>query len=167
MRRFKQQLPDTEVRQILDTATNGILSLVDGDGAPYGVPMSFVFDGGRNIYFHCARQGRKTDCLRHESRASFCVVAADEVQPDEFTTYFRSVIVSGRVTLVEQRGDIEAALRMLCAKYSPGIDCTEEIAGAIDRVAVLRLSVDSATGKEAVELTRRRDYEQQTNRENK
>ena len=160
MRRFKQQLPDAEAQQILTRATGGVLSLVDPDGAPYGVPMSFVYDGARTIYFHCAREGRKMTCLRQHDRASFCVVAQDEIRPAEFTTYFRSVIAAGRIANVAQREEMLAALRMLATKYSPGIDSTAEIAGGIGRVAILRLDIETLTGKEAIELTRRRSPEQ-------
>ena len=156
MRRFKQQMPDSEARQILTRATGGVLSLVDAQGKPYGVPMSFVYDGGQAIYFHCAREGRKMDCLRHCDRASFCVVAMDEVVPDEFTTYFRSVIAEGRVAAVEAHGEMVSALRMLCDKYSPGLDSTAEISSGLARVSVLRLDIETLCGKEAVELSRKR-----------
>ena len=156
MRRFKQQIPDDEVRRILNDATSGVLSLTDAGGEPYGVPMSFVYDGAQTIYFHCARQGRKMDCLRRDGRASFCVVAQDDVQPEEFTTCYRSVIVGGRAAVVDSGDEIMSALRMLCGKYSPGLDCTDEIAKGIGRVAVVRLDIETMCGKEAVELTRRR-----------
>ena len=156
MRRFRQQLPQEEVRQILASATSGVVSLVDAGGQPYGVPLSFVFDGGRSIYFHCAREGRKTDCMRHSDRASFCVVAQDDILPEKFTTCYRSVIAEGRLAAVESREEVAAALRMLCSKYSPGIDCEAEIAKGIEHVSVLRLDIATATGKEAIELTRKR-----------
>lgn len=157
MRRFKQQLPGDEVLQILNSATSGVLSLAEAGGRPYGVPMSFVCrpDGGA-VYFHCAREGRKMECVRHCDRASFCIVAADDVQPHEFTTYYRSVIAEGRIVRVDDRDEMVAALRMLAGKYSPGMDSAPEIAKSIDRVAVLRLDIETAVGKEAVELTRRR-----------
>lgn len=156
MRRFKQQLPDNEVRQIVAEASNGVLSLSGADGMPYGVPMSFVYDGRQSIYFHCAREGRKMDCVRHCDRASFCIVAQDDVQPAEFTTYYRSVIAEGRISVVESRDEIVAALRTLGQKYSPGIDSSREITNAIDHVAVLRLDIETMSGKVAIELTRRR-----------
>lgn len=156
MRRFKQQLPEPEVRQILSEATNGVLSLVGTDGRPYGVPLSFVYDGRGAIFFHCAREGRKIESLRHCRHASFCTVALDDVQPAEFTTYYRSVIAEGRISIIESRDEIIAALRMLGDKYSPAIDSTHEIARALDRVCVLRLDIETVSGKEAIELTRRR-----------
>ena len=157
MRRFRQQLPHAEAEKILTEATNGVLSLTDTDGRPYGVPMSFVYDAGRQaIYFHCAREGRKMDCVRQTGAASFCVVALDDVRPQEFTTYFRSAIVSGKVSVAESRDEMVSALRMLAAKYSPGMDSAPEISKSLDRVAVIRLDIESLTGKEAMELTRKR-----------
>ena len=156
MRRFRQQLPDCEARHILVTATNGILSLVDPDGRPYGVPMSFVFDGVGALYFHCATEGRKMECLRRCDRASFCAVGLDEIHPEEFTTYFRSVIAEGRIYEIEDPAHKIAALRLLGAKYSPGIDSTREIDKGLDHVAVLRLEIESLNGKEALELACRR-----------
>lgn len=156
MRRFRQQLPESEVRQLLTAATNGVLSLVDPGGAPYGVPMSFVYDGAQTLWFHCAREGRKMACLRAGNRASFCVVGQDEVHPEEFTTYYRSAIVAGRLCVVEERDEVVAALRLLCEKYAPGRDSAPEIARNLERVTLLRLDIETMSGKEAIELTRRR-----------
>lgn len=156
MRRFKQQLSDEEAKEILTGCTNGILSLVDTDGTPYGVPISYVFDGAGLLYMHCAASGRKIDCINSEARCSFCVVARDEIVPEEFTTYFRSVIVAGRISILDDPGEIRAALVMLSDKYCPGIDPTNEIDKFIKTVKVLRIDIESLTGKESIELVRQR-----------
>lgn len=143
---------------ILRTATNGVLSLADSDGQPYGVPLSFVMDEGcKHIYFHSAAAGRKMDCIGCEARCSFCVVAQDRVVPEEFTTYYRSVMVQGRISVVKERDEILYGLRLLGAKYSPGIDPEAEIARFLGHVAVLRLDIESITGKEAKELMAERN----------
>lgn len=159
MRRFKQQLPQEEAIQILETATNGVLSLIDPDGNPYGIPMSFVFDGDRSIYFHCALSGRKLDCIRANPRCCFTVVDRDEIRPQEFTTYFKSVIAEGEISAVREEDAMIAALRLLSSKYSPGIACESEISKGLSRVMVLKMSINSITGKEAIELTRQRQGE--------
>ncbi len=41
MRRFKQMLPAEEVNNMLSQATNGVLSLIDQDGEPYGRTVEF------------------------------------------------------------------------------------------------------------------------------
>ena len=156
MRRSKQQMPNNETIEILRRATNGVLSLIDPDGVPYGVPMSFIFDGEKSIYFHCALSGRKIDCIKNNQRCCFTVIDQDEIHADEFTTYYRSVIVEGHISILSEREKMIEALRMLSFKYSPGIDCEPEIAKGIDRVLILRMEIESLSGKEAIEITRRR-----------
>ncbi len=155
MRRFVQQLPPEDAKSILATATNGVLSLIGPDGAPYGVPLSYCYDGDKKIYFHCAKSGYKLDCLNSgDGRCSFCVVAQDVVLPAEFTTLYRSVIVTGRLTIVSDIQEILTALRMLATKYSPGIDSANEISRNLDRLLVLCLDISTITGKESIELVR-------------
>lgn len=156
MRRFKQQLPNEDAVKILDSCTNGILSLVDKDGNPYGVPISYVYDGNKYIYLHSASAGRKIDCINADSRCSFCAVAQDHVVPEEFTTYFRSVIVTGRIKILTDPGEINTGLIMLSNKYCPGIDPTNEIVKFIKVVKVLRIDIDNITGKESIELVRQK-----------
>lgn len=157
MRRFKQQIPEEEVDKILREATNGVLCLADDDLRPYGVPMSFIYDGKDTIYFHCALEGRKIDCIRLNPNVCFTIINKDEIHPEKFTTYFRSVIVEGKISILADRQQIIEALRLLSTKYSPGIDCEPEIEKGIDRVMILKLEIDSLTGKEAIELTKLRN----------
>ena len=156
MRRFKQQIPEAEAKDILKKATNGVLCLTDYDDRPYGVPMSFIYDGNSSIYFHCALSGRKLECIRHNPKACFTIIDQDEIHPDEFTTYFRSVIVEGRIEILSDHQLMIEVLKLLSTKYSPGMDCEPEIEKGIDRVLILKLEIDSITGKEAIELTRER-----------
>lgn len=158
MRRFRQLLPEEETRRILREQTNGVLSLVDPDGEPYGVPLSFAYDGESAIYFHSATAGRKVDCISGGgSRCSFCTISQDLIVPDEFTTYFRSAIVSGHISIVTDRDEIMKGLLLLCEKYSPGVDSSEEIARCLGHVAVMRLDIEEMSGKEAIELVRARN----------
>ena len=156
MRRFRQEVPEEESKRILREATNGVLSLSDYDERPYGVPMSFIYDGDRSIYFHCALSGRKIECIKHNPNACFTVIAQDEIHPEEFTTYFRSVIVEGKIVILSDRQQMIDALKLLSTKYSPGLDCEPEIEKGINRVLILKLEIESITGKEAIELTKQR-----------
>ncbi|WP_302067927.1 pyridoxamine 5'-phosphate oxidase family protein, partial [uncultured Duncaniella sp.] len=144
-------------KAILNTATNGILSLTGPDGTPYGVPLSFVYDGDNAIYFHSARNGYKMECIEADSRCSFCVVGQDMIVADEFTSYFRSVIAEGRINVVTEESETRKGLDLLCEKYSPGVDSTDEIKKCLNHVAVLRLDIIRMTGKEAIELVRMRE----------
>lgn len=155
MRRFKQLLSETDSKDILNNVTNGVLSLLDPDGGVYGVPVSFAYDGDKHIYLHSAVKGHKIDCIEADSRCSFCVVGQDEIVPEEFTSYFRSVIINGRIHKVSDSDEIMKGLLLLCEKYSPGIDSDMEIAKCLNHVTVLRIDIENMTGKESIELVRK------------
>lgn len=156
MRRFRQLLSEAEAKEILSSCSNGILSLTEPDGTPYGVPVSYAYDGFRQIYFHSAVTGHKLDCIAHDCRCSFCVVGQDVIVPEKFTSYFRSVIVRGTIKVVKHPDEMLKGLQMLCDKYSPGIDPAAEISRCFGHVAVLRLDIEDFTGKEAIELVNER-----------
>ena len=160
MRRSKQQFPEVEAKEILLKATNGVLSLIDAERHPYGVPMSFIYDGDKSIYFHCALTGRKIECIKKSPYCCFTVTDKDEIHPEEFTTYFRSVIAEGKIKILTDRNQMVDALRVLSTKYSPGIDCETEISKGIDRVMILKMDIEHLSGKEAIELTRKRNKDE-------
>ena len=156
MRRKNQQLSPQESRNILEQASSGVLALSGTDDTPYAVPISFVLYED-TLYFHCAADGYKIDCIRNNPRASFCVIAQDQLLPEKFTTCFRSVIAFGRMEMVENPQEKQKALHLLCDKYAAGQPGREEeIESAFSRICILALRIDAMTGKEAIELTRAR-----------
>ena len=157
MRREKQLLPEKEARAILESATSGVLALIGDGGYPYAVPLSYVCDGDK-LYFHSALEGHKIDAVRNADKASFCVVAQDEIVPAEFTTYFKSVIAFGRVRLMEDGEEKITTLRKLAERYSPDQMAAgeREIETSIAHTAMIEFTVEHLTGKEATELAKRR-----------
>lgn len=150
-------LPEDEAKSILSEMTNGVLALRDNSDYPYAVPVSYAYDG-KALYIHSAVAGHKIDCMRYNPKISFCVVKQDIIRPEEFTTYFKSVIAYGTAEFITNRADMINALQLLANKYSPGIDSEDEIAKCIDHVAVIKINIESLTGKEAIELTRARKH---------
>ena len=73
--------------------------------------------------------------------------------PEKLTTAYRSVIVFGRLRVVEDETEKRQAARWLGEKYDPtdrsGMD--REIDGALSRMTVLRLDVERMTGKRGKE----------------
>ena len=153
MRRFGQQLSDGECTEILTRATSGVLALNGDDGYPYAVPLSYVYRDGR-LYFHCAIEGHKLDAIRRSDKASFCVIDQDEVVPERYTTYYRSVIAFGRMRVLED-DEKRQAIEWLADRYAPGE--TErgrrEAEAAWNRLCVLEMRMESMTGKQARELS--------------
>lgn len=158
MRRKRQQLPEEETIYLLRHATSGVLSLLDESGYPYGVPISYVYDDNK-LYFHSALNGHKIDAIRHSDKASFTIICKDEVHPETFTTYFRSVICFGHLRIIDDATEKLNALYLLGKRYNPNDEqaLDTEIQSSINRVAVIEFSIEHLTGKEAIELTRQRE----------
>lgn len=157
MRRNRQQLSREECERILGRCTSGVLALTGDGGYPYAVPLSYVYAAG-TIIFHSAVQGHKVDAIRRDNRCSFCVIEQDEIRPAEFTTYFRSVIVFGRIQILESADEKVQALRLLGRRYSPNdkAGLQHEIDKSLDHVMLLRLDIEHISGKEAIELVKAR-----------
>lgn len=158
MRRGRQQLSGADCDKILQQGTSGVLALAGDDGYPYAVPISYLYQDGR-LYFHCAKAGHKLDAIRRCSKASFCVVAQDQVVPEEYTSYFRSVIAFGRIRILEDDAEKREAIGKLALKYYP--DDTPAHREAFIRqdwapLCMLEMEIDHLTGKEARELALRR-----------
>ena len=154
MRRSRQQLSPEECEKILQKATAGILAVTGDGGWPYAVPLSYVWQDGA-LYFHCARSGHKLDAIRHDCRVSFCVVDQDRVIPEEYTTYFRSVIVFGRAEIVEDPAQIRAAIEILAKKYHPSDEPSHRddvIRRESAAMTMIKITPEHITGKEAIEL---------------
>ena len=50
--------------EVFDKAPYVTVSMTDGDGMPYGLPLSLVRTDEKTFWFHCATEGRKLDILR-------------------------------------------------------------------------------------------------------
>lgn len=158
LRRKRQALSNEACAEILHRGTSGVLALSGDDGYPYAVPISYVYDGEK-LYFHSAKAGHKLDAILREPKASFCVIDQDQIVPEEYTTYFRSVIAFGRIRILEDAEEKRAAIEKLALKYAPD-DSAENRRRAIDRewkpLCVLEMSIDHLSGKEAIELVKAR-----------
>lgn len=133
MQMAERELDRADALEILEVGEYCVVSTVDEDGAPYGVPLSYVMMDGR-MYFHTGkRPGHKIDDFQRDPRISIAV--ATEVEPcyEEtfFTTRFASVIASGRIKRVDDPVEVRKALVALCMKYLPQFK--DEIGGAIER----------------------------------
>lgn len=156
MRRKKQALSQEECAAVLNRGTSGVLAVSGDDDYPYAVPISYVYDGSR-IYFHCAKSGHKLDGVKRNRKVSFCVIDQDRIVPEEYTSYFRSVIAFGTMRILEDEGEKRAAIGKLAVKYAPD-DSADNRNAAIDRewtpLCMLEMTIDHMTGKEAIEMAR-------------
>ena len=161
MRRIRQELDRESCLDMINRATSGVLSVLGDEGYPYGVPMSYVFVPGETdkFFFHCAKTGHKLDAIRGCDKVCFTIVDRDDVVADEFTTYYRSVVAFGKAKILETPEEIMPAIRLLTDRYSPD-EAEEKKNGEIEKqlpaLNMIELDVEHMTGKEAIELVRKR-----------
>lgn len=158
MRRKRQLLSEKESIVVLENGTSGVLSLSGDDGYPYAVPISYVYTDNR-IFFHSAKTGHKIDAIRKCEKVSFCVIDQDNVVPEEYTTYFRSVIVFGKIRILTDENELRTAIEKLAVKYHPKDSMTnreQQISKEFSRICMIELLVEHMTGKEAIEIAKKK-----------
>lgn len=147
MRRADRQMTSEEAAELLQRGEYGVLSTIDGENEPYGVPLSYVyFDNA--IFFHSANEGTKLDNILNSSNVCFTVVGKTNVLPDKFSTEYESVIVFGKGKIVT--GDEKVrGLRELIKKYSPDFisEGDEYIERAKEKTTVVKIEITDFTGK--------------------
>lgn len=153
MRRFKQELKQNEIERILQSNTSGILAVIDNGGYPYTVPLSFVYANGK-IYFHSTKVGHKIDAIKNCKKATFCVVDKDDVQPEKYTTFYKSVIIFGNIEILDDVEETLLAIQELGEKYYPNhsSELQNEIVKYKTAFLIIRFNIEHITGKQAKEL---------------
>jgi nitroimidazol reductase NimA-like FMN-containing flavoprotein (pyridoxamine 5'-phosphate oxidase superfamily) len=154
MRRKAQLLPNELVEKILVNGITGILAVLGDDEYPYTVPLNYVYENGK-IYFHCAVEGHKLDAIRKHSKVSFCVIDKSEISIEEITTRFSSVVAFGKAVEIKEDGEKLRILHLLGNKYAPIPE--EYIENQLIKTGIVKIDIEHATGKEAIELVRERN----------
>ncbi len=159
-----------EIEAILLRCRVGRFATIGSDGYPYVVPVNYVYWQG-SIYFHCSRQGMKTDNLVNDNRVCFEVdiplaylasdFYSDGKPPCMVHQFYHSVIIKGRAELIEEADEKVGALNALVASHEPGVDLAPITPDtpAVDICAVVAVRVEEMSGK--------RDLAQKRNNEDK
>ena len=153
MRYADRTMDEDAARDVLDAGDFCVVSTVDTDGAPYGVPLSYVRVGDA-LYLHSAIEaGHKLDNFAHDARVFVTVVRNGGAffQDTFFSTRYESVMAVGHIARVTDGKEVRRALVALCMKYVP--QAKREIGSAMDRelpyTAVWRIDIEELSGKSA------------------
>lgn len=145
-------LPQSKVHALLGRSLTGTLSTVDPGGAPYSVPVHFVFLDGA-IYFHGLPAGQKLANLKADPRVCFTVhkmrgllVAHDE-KPCDTNTAYVSVVAQGTAKLLDKQEEKQRALSAIVRKYAPQLAGRELPSGMVKGTAVVQIAIEKMTGK--------------------
>lgn len=149
MRRYRQQISEEKCLEILKTQPRGVLSVLGDDGYPYGMPLSHWYDEkSGKICFHGAKTGHKVDAIKACDKVSFCVYDQGYRKDGEWALNINSVIVFGRMSIVEDPDRIREICEHLTRKFTDDeAYLQKELKSSLSRVQCMELTPDLITGK--------------------
>lgn len=155
LRRADKAMTIEEAESFLAGAFCGRTATVGTDGYPYLVPNLFVWMRGQ-VYLHTAKhEGHFLTNVRHADRASFEVDEPGEVFPYghvecDTSVSYRSVIVFGRIRIVDVEAEKLEFFAAFMGKYAPADSWGRE-RGSFPRVGktvVYAITPEAITGKQ-------------------
>ena len=151
--RKQNMLSLQECKNLLEQETRGVLSVLGDDGYPYGMPMNHWYDPeDGTIYFHCGKEGHRLDCLKAHHKGSFCVFNRGERPEGEWALRVKSVIVFGRIEILDDRDKIVEITTKLSHKFTQDdAYIRREIESAAHKTLLLKLIPDHICGKRVTE----------------
>ena len=149
MVRSRLAISEQECIEVLKNEPRGVLSVLGDDDYPYGMPMYHWYceeDGC--LYFHSGMAGHKIDAMKRHDKVSYCVYDKGFVREGEWALNIRSVIIFGRIRVVEDHDKAMEIVRKLSLKYTDDTDYIErEIVSAGKRTLVFALVPEHMSGK--------------------
>ncbi|HOH99161.1 MAG TPA: pyridoxamine 5'-phosphate oxidase family protein [Bacteroidales bacterium] len=123
------------------------VSMVDGEGKPYGLPFNFGYDG-EYIYLHSAPEGKKISIL--SQHPAVCVAfSTDHVlyhQSEKvacsYGMKYRSVLAYGEVEFIDNDDDKIPALNHIMRQYTGKADYSYNLP-AVRNVKVYRVRISN------------------------
>ena len=155
LRRADKVMSDAEAGEFLAQAFCGRTATVGPDGYPYVVPNLFVWMDAR-VYLHTSKvPGHFLENVEHCDRVSFEVDEPGEVFPYgpiecDTSVSYRSVIVFGRIALIDDAAAKRAFYGAFLRKYAPADSWGRE-QGTFPRLAgtiVYAITPEAITGKQ-------------------
>ena len=137
---------------VFDRAPYAVLAVINEDKTPYCIPVSPARIG-TILYFHCAEQGQKLNCIAKDNHV--CLSAVSRMKPVEgkFTIEFESAVISGTASIVQDPKEKTEALRKICEKYTPAnMDHFDAACiRAEHKTLIVRIDAETITGKQKSE----------------
>ena len=127
---------------------------------PSVIPRLYAFDEDRAaLYLHGAPVGETHGSVGEGAPVTLTVFEMGRLLPSdealEFSVEYASVVIQGRVEVVEDEVEAGHGLRMLMEKYAPhlkaGRDYRPMTVEEVARTAVYRVDIESWSGKEKAE----------------
>lgn len=137
---------------LLERSPVGRMAIVNLKGFPIIKPVNFLY-WNKRIYIHSSTQGEKIESIRRGRSVCFEVdepiaYVATKGFACKASYYYRSVIIKGKASLVNQKEKKLKILERLMEKYQPEGGYGEILSEVLKKTAVIEISVHEMTGKE-------------------
>jgi nitroimidazol reductase NimA-like FMN-containing flavoprotein (pyridoxamine 5'-phosphate oxidase superfamily) len=157
LNRADKVMRDDEIDAFLTTSFCGRTATIGADGYPYVVPNLFVWHDS-TVFLHTARRsGHFAANVRNSDRVSFETVASGEVFPYgdiecDTSVSYRSVVLFGRIRVVDCEDEAAEFFRRFMTKYAPADSWGREKESfpRILATTVYAIEPDAITGKHGV-----------------
>jgi nitroimidazol reductase NimA-like FMN-containing flavoprotein (pyridoxamine 5'-phosphate oxidase superfamily) len=149
MRRKEREIQGREVlEEILHKAPVCHLAMSEND-QPYVIPVNFGYKDDA-LYIHCAREGKKLDILRKNSRVCFEVDVDHELVKGESACEWgmkgRSVVGIGKAYLIDDTEGKQQALDIIMKHYGAQGPFAYKEKG-FEKALIIKVEIESMTGK--------------------
>jgi nitroimidazol reductase NimA-like FMN-containing flavoprotein (pyridoxamine 5'-phosphate oxidase superfamily) len=154
LRRADRVMSNERAWEMLGSAFCARLATISEDGSPYCIPLLHILMDGE-VYVHtCSARGHFRANVEREPRVCFELDEPDEVfdygrfECDSGLAY-RSVILFGKIRIIEDKAAKQRFCEALMAKYGkPDTGRPKGFFPRIDIISVYAISVERMTGKE-------------------
>ncbi len=156
LRRSDKELKDPEeIENVLSKVRIMTVACCMED-EPYLFTVDFAWDPqARNLWFHCATEGRKMDILKANPRVCVTMVEDRGYIQGECDHAYRSLLMEGKAQMVTDLSEKRRGLELLVRKHEPEPESvlarfapSDE---AVRKVGIMRISVETITGKQGPE----------------
>jgi uncharacterized protein len=154
VRRADKLMPDAKLGELLSTGYCGHLATISLDGSPYVCPLLYVWLDGQVWLHNTSAQGHLQTNVHHDPRVCFEVSVPGKVfaygrYECDTSIEYQSIVVFGRVAIIDDRARKSLFFDALMAKYH-GNDATrpKSFYPRLDGVTVYALTVERITGKQ-------------------
>jgi nitroimidazol reductase NimA-like FMN-containing flavoprotein (pyridoxamine 5'-phosphate oxidase superfamily) len=155
VRRKEKEMTETvEMREVLASGRLAAVALCR-EGEPYVVTMNYGWDAvNEALCFHCAHEGMKIDFIRENDRACATVVEDRGYRHGECDHAYRSVVVRGKIGIVEALEEKKHCLKVLLEHQEkepePVRKRTLPDDASYGGLTVLKMGIESMTGKQGL-----------------
>lgn len=151
--RKNKELPLEECIDLLKTETRGVLSVLGDEDYPYGMPMNHWYNEEDGcLYFHCGQTGHRLDALRQHDKVSYCTYDSGYRNPGEWALNVKSVIVFGRMEILDDMEQIIDITTKLSHKFTQDEEYIQkEIRQSGHKTLLLKLTPEHICGKRVTE----------------